>query len=649
MSPDSDGNERTIPFNLEKAIPDRQVVKDIRKAISRVHEASIYASELVNIHIRKELETKGTCPAFVFDNNALKRTIFHSVLEKDGKHEVHEDLKAAFADMPPFQPVNATGLVQVIQYVCNNIAATASNNVWMHFKARVSKHVHSINTVPEAVYKAMSADEKRRRKLIQLRLVGDICSMRGEEYKSDTQYHQWILSQRKYLEIDQLLSLDHGRLSFEDVVKKYPEVFTVAMYKMALKREEANLKCFAIYPLRRHMVDRFVHMDERTLNEVLQAMRNERLHRKRKRNGDDTFTFGNVFHLGKLSQRWRLMPSFDTDGVSVHFKQLKGSAEDVKRAREKRDQKYAALAKARADTKLAKEEGRDLKKEKEEKEREREKDEKSKPKKTKPKTVLEGLPKRGIWSIDEIKHLSRKEYHVIGIDPGKHNLIFAADSEKAKSKSGQIRYTLKERQKDMRTRQFADEGNRGKHPLVQEGEENLSRYNSRSVSLDKFVRYCTCRRSFLHSSLEFYGQIDHRRRRWMRKVKMQQSETKLYKKLDSLRTDDRPLLLAYGSWGLTTSKRFNGLPPCIGVGLLRKISKRFLVVPTPEHYTSKTCAVCFHECGAHPTLKRMVKKRQEDGSVELKEKEIRGLRVCQNECCKLFMNRDKMGSIRDGI
>jgi len=152
--------------------------------------------------------------------------------------------------------------------------------------------------------------------------------MRGEEYKSDTQYHQWILSQRKYLEIDQLLSLDHGRLSFEAVVKKYTEVFTIVIYNMALKREEANLKCFAIYPLRRHMVNRFVHMDERTLNEVLQAMRNERLHRKRKRNGDDTFTFGNVFHLGKLSQRWRLMPSFDTDGVSVHFKQLKGSAED---------------------------------------------------------------------------------------------------------------------------------------------------------------------------------------------------------------------------------------------------------------------------------------------------------------------------------
>ena len=36
---------------------------------------------------------------------------------------------------------------------------------------------------------------------------------------------------------------------------------------------------------------------------------------------------------------------------------------------------------------------------------------------------------------------------------------------------------------------------------------------------------------------------------------------------------------------------------------------------------------------------------REDGSVEVEEKDIRGLRVCQNECCKLFMNRDKMGSI----
>ena len=76
-----------------------------------------------------------------------------------------------------------------------------------------------------------------------------------------------------------------------------------------------------------------------------------------------------------------------------------------------------------------------------------------------------------------------------------------------------------------------------------------------------------------------------------------------------------------------------GNPSCIGVGLMRKLAKRFVVAITPEQYTSKTCCRCTGERGPHRTMRRG------DG------REIRGLRVCQNECCKLFTNRDKMGSI----
>lgn len=60
----------------------------------------------------------------------------------------------------------------------------------------------------------------------------------------------------------------------------------------------------------------------------------------------------------------------------------------------------------------------------------------------------------------------------------------------------------------------------------------------------------------------------------------------------------RTLVLAYGSWGAETGKTATcvkrGNPPTIGVGLMKKLSKRFIVSLTPEHYTSQTCCqICF--------------------------------------------------------
>ena len=95
------------------------------------------------------------------------------------------------------------------------------------------------------------------------------------------------------------------------------------------------------------------------------------------------------------------------------------------------------------------------------------------------------------------------------------------------------------------------------------------------------------------------------------------------------------MVLAYGSWGTIAGRGGaacnKGNPPCIGVGLMRKLAKRFVVAITPEQYTSKTCCRCMGQCGPHPTMQRG------DG------REIRGLRVCQNEDCKLLQNRDRTG------
>jgi transposase len=69
---------------------------------------------------------------------------------------------------------------------------------------------------------------------------------------------------------------------------------------------------------------------------------------------------------------------------------------------------------------------------------------------------------------------------------------------------------------------------------------------------------------------------------------------------------------------------------------MRKLAKRFLVVPTPEAYTSKTCCKCLGSAGPWE------EKEAEMG------KKIRGLRRCTQRGCMLPLNRDRNGATNIG-
>ena len=72
---------------------------------------------------------------------------------------------------------------------------------------------------------------------------------------------------------------------------------------------------------------------------------------------------------------------------------------------------------------------------------------------------------------------------------------------------------------------------------------------------------------------------------------------------------------------------------------MRKLAQRFVVAPTPEQYTLKTCCKCFSECGPWSEVEA---KMQRKGG-------IRGLRICQDENCNLPQNRDRTGASNIGV
>jgi hypothetical protein len=628
MSPESDGLG-VVRCSFEKAVIEEDVKTDLRTAIRRVHEATIYVTELLNLEIRRQLEAGNDCPDYVFNKNELAHA-FQSVVSKNGEFKPHPLFRDAMTCMPHFDPVKGTGLTNAMQHVSNNLVAVATNNVKMHFRSRAFRHVKVHHELSKEDYAHLSKEDRQAWKLELYRITDDLCSpSAAHDFTSNERYHAWIRSEQARFGFDE--DVQPTRLCME----RSPAKFVKAMYLMSLDAERVGKRAFSLYPLRHNLVTKFIELDNKTLNEVLQAMRNERLSRKRKLKDDDTFSFATVFNFraANLRQGWRLANTVSTDGVSLHIKQYKGTPAQVQTQRLKHDEKI----KKRTEARLAKAKGEVIEKKKQT------------PKVSKPPLApCTTVPNRGIWAIDQLKHLSRESFHVVSLDPGKHELFCAVDSENAGSKTGVCRYTLRTRRKELRTMQYEKEGKEGKHPLLQEGEDMLSMHNSRSASLKTFQAYCRCRRMYLQLALEFYGRLDHRQRRWKRGIKKQQADAWMVKKLSHFQTDNRPLVLAYGSWGVSAGKtHFKGLPPCIGKGLMKTLAKSFAVVVTPEHYTSKTCYKCDATCDAHPTLHRTKTVRSKDG-LTTKTYPIRGLRVCQNEECKQFMNRDRLGAYNIG-
>jgi hypothetical protein len=98
-------------------------------------------------------------------------------------------------------------------------------------------------------------------------------------------------------------------------------------------------------------------------------------------------------------------------------------------------------------------------------------------------------------------------------------------------------------------------------------------------------------------------------------------------------------VLAYGMWN--RKSQMKGLIPSPTCGLRQELAKHFTVVDTPEPYTTKTCSKCMEgEMGKvlkrpHPNPKKR-HQGQQDANCTL---DVRGLRRCKNENCRVFVNR----------
>ena len=614
MAPDP-GRTYTVGVSFEKLIPDENHKSKIRDAVERVHKATIYATELINIHIRRCFEELGgTGLESVCDANWLLN-VYNEVTTGTGNPRVVSELRETKERfMPGFEPVRRSGLTQVLAYECRNLAAVAGNNVWMHFQKRLLSHVRHVFRLSEDDYQSLTKEQRQLRSRSLMQVARDLSRPDHETPQSPPSYHAWIASERTRLGIDASVG-EWKKKPLLYHLKSHPERFLKAMRLMSLVRQHEGAKAFSVYPMRRTLVPRHIRIDQKALRALLSlggSEHSKQAAKRRKTEGGDV----NVDEESDIKKKNRRSKADLVEEKSQAFSEVLNFQTAKLRRRHHFDFAFTtdgicARLQCRAPSKSS-------------------------------ENAPTCMPKRGIHAIDELKHLSRLEdLHVVGIDPGIREIIVAVDQDDPQSTV--VRYTQKQRLRDLRSRQYADEATREKPYDVTAAEGDLVGFNSRAADLESFCGYCQQRRQHLDHCLTFYRTLDHRRRRWKKCIKEQQSEQRLYDRLGAMHQpgDPRTLVLAYGSWGAESGKASScvkrGNPPTIGVGLMKKLSKRFVVSLTPEHHTSQTCCKCLGVCGA------WTDKENEMG------KKLRGLRICQDEGCKLPQNRDRMGASNIGL
>lgn len=182
--------------------------------------------------------------------------------------------------------------------------------------------------------------------------------------------------------------------------------------------------------------------------------------------------------------------------------------------------------------------------------------------KRKPKGYSEFRYINNISNSDKSKF---KEYQIIGIDPGKSDLIFATNGKTRKiEKKGQdknvteyFRYTQNQRRKETKMKEYRNliNNHKKKDKLdIQKIESELSETNSKSTNLIKVKKYMRLKNKVSASLLDYYKDDIYRKLKWFSFINKQRSESKMINNFKKKFGDGTGTLICIGDYGCYNMK-----------------------------------------------------------------------------------------------
>ena len=257
----------------------------------------------------------------------------------------------------------------------------------------------------------------------------------------------------------------------------------------------------------------------------------------------------------------------------------------------------------------------------------------------------------------------KSPFFCVGADPGQTNLLAVRSTHVSRggvieAEDRRTQYTSQSRRFDMQPGHWYVANNKPdkknweksasaksfrhdhivKPPSVIEAEQALRRFSSKGSSGD-IMSYIEERNRQWDVLRNWYGDERRRKTRWTAFLDDQRSFLRFVKRISELQPaaldaqQRPPLVIAYGSWALSASHiSGHGKAPTLSKGLVRKLSRYFVVVLVPEYLTSQRC----FKCGGSVKLNTKAteehrRKREDDRNRKLNAEQSREVSSIVND------------------
>jgi len=624
-------NFTTIKTSLKSIVKNNDTIDKINNAVFNVNKIIVHTYQFFKLYCLDYFNKYGILP--VIDNNLINSIMKILCKEDNRGRKPNEDTKNLKLRLQKFYDSNYsklldhdlnlyyTNLNTILDYetidMMTNIENHIKNNFYRFFcrfiNARFDKEIKEKEINKENISK-----EERKQKIRNFRYK---LSAVKKEIINNTNNLSSKYDVIKHNIRTKYFHFADTNQSIISQVDKNPILFLISLIKMSLYIEETKKsKTFCCFPLRTSIIPKYIRLDTTTIIHLLfSSSQNKTFYLN---NGNTILFREHIWGLffrteRKMFRRKKYLfnNQIVTDGIGCSILLINKN-------------KYKEFGRNKIPTMK------------------------------KPFGYRED---RYINELDEDEIELYKQYSVVGIDPGKCDLIFGTNgSTKIIEKNGRdkhipttFRYSQNQRRKETKMKKYKKIIEKHKitstidGKTIKEIESNLSQVNSKSNDYFSVQLYIMLKSKINRILEKYYQNIIYRKLKWNSFINKQKSESKMLNMFKNKFGSPDNVLVAIGDYSQKQQLKYS--EPTKGISmrkLFRKFGyKTFLVneynTSKMNHFTGEEMEKFRRRCNVRP-WKNNIKKMHG----LLRSKNIHNNKLCNNVQGKhILLNRDLNGSL----